>query len=85
MWINRWVGYKGALKVGTAPQGLYLAVWPILRLGHPPLLIPWAEISGSGETWLMRRFSVGNPQVATLSFYKGLAGEIERAKVHFSL
>ncbi len=85
MGINRWVGYKGALSVGMTSQGLYLAVWPIFRFGHPPLLIPWAEISAPSETWLMRRFSVGRPPVATLSFYKDLAGEIERERVRFSL
>ncbi len=79
MWVNRWVGYKGALSVGMTPKGLYLAVWPItLEIWHPPLLIPWSEISVSGETRLTRRFSVGKPQVATLSFCKGLAGEIEQ-------
>lgn len=36
--------YKGCLIVGVTAPGLYLAVWPIFRPGHPPLLIPWQAI-----------------------------------------
>jgi len=38
-------GYRGVLTVGSSPEGLYLAVIPIFRVGHPPLLISWQDIS----------------------------------------
>lgn len=44
--LFRWsVRYKGCLTFTAAPAGLHLAVWPIFRPGHPPLLIPWREIT----------------------------------------
>lgn len=39
------VGYSACLTLGTDPAGLYLAVLPLFRMAHPPLLIPWSEIT----------------------------------------
>ena len=36
--------YSGAIVAGAWSAGLYLRVWPIFRVGHPPLLIPWSAI-----------------------------------------
>lgn len=38
-----WSDYSGCLTIRVAPEGLYLAVWPIF-VGHRPLLIPWTEL-----------------------------------------
>src|SRR5580765_5545402 len=44
----RWIaGYHNCLTVGANENGLYLAGFPFLVLGHPPLLIPWSEVSYS--------------------------------------
>ena len=37
--------YSGCLTVGVNRKGLYLAVWLLFRFGHPPLLIPWRDIT----------------------------------------
>ena len=47
--LARGISYNGALIAGADPFGLYLAVWPIIRLGHPPLFVPWAEVSAVSE------------------------------------
>ncbi len=49
-----WVGYNGSFTPGADRTGLYIAVWPIFRIGHPPLLVPWSEIQVSLEKrrWL---------------------------------
>jgi hypothetical protein len=39
--------YSACLTVGANNSGLYLAVFPLFRVGHPPLLIPWVDISTS--------------------------------------
>ena len=39
------VRYNGALTVGSGMEGLYLAVFFPFRPFHPPLLIPWSEVS----------------------------------------
>ena len=42
----RWTTRYGAcLTVAANHLGLYLSVFPLFRLGHPPLFIPWTEIS----------------------------------------
>jgi hypothetical protein len=39
------VGYHNILTIGVNTEGLYMAVFPLFRLGHPPLFIPWRDIS----------------------------------------
>jgi hypothetical protein len=44
----RWrVNYSGVLIIGASPRGLYLSVLLPFRFAHPPLFIPWTEISVS--------------------------------------
>ena len=38
-------GYSKILSVGANVEGLYLSVFIPFRLGHPPLFIPWQDIS----------------------------------------
>jgi hypothetical protein len=53
----RWVGarmrwganYKGCLTIGVDPAGLYLSTLFFFRIGHPPLFVPWTEISLRGR------------------------------------
>ena len=52
-----WTTYSSVLTVGANPRGLFLSVTlPLFRVGHPPLFIPWTEISSSGLSgrWLWR-------------------------------
>ena len=37
--------YSGCLSVGVNRKGLYLVVWFLFRFGHPPLIIPWRDIT----------------------------------------
>jgi hypothetical protein len=59
----RWIAsYGNCLTVGANEDGLYLATFPLFRVGHPPLLIPWNEVSHSKSRLLffpMVRFEVG--------------------------
>jgi hypothetical protein len=40
-----YVNYNGCLNFGTNLTGLYISVFVLLRIGHPPLLVPWADIT----------------------------------------
>ena len=51
--LRRGVNYNNCITVGADKYGLYLAVFPIFRIGHPPLFFPWADISTEAGT---RRF-----------------------------
>lgn len=45
--------YSGVLSVGTNPDGLHLAVFPLFRPGHPPLFVPWSDITATPTAgWL---------------------------------
>jgi hypothetical protein len=37
--------YSGCLTVGVNRKGIHLAVWFLFRFGHPPLVIPWRDIT----------------------------------------
>lgn len=42
----RWLAnYNNCLTVGSDPSGLCLSPFFLFRTGHPPLLVPWPEIS----------------------------------------
>ena len=51
----RWgVGYRSSVNLGADSSGLFLSVFPLFRVGHPPLFIPWSDISFSRERgWLL--------------------------------
>jgi len=37
------------VNIGADASGLFLSVFPLFRAGHPPLVIPWSDISFSRE------------------------------------
>ena len=44
----RWgTNYGGCLTIGANHRGLFLSVLFLFRIGHPPLFIPWTDISVS--------------------------------------
>ena len=48
--------YNHCLTVGADPRGLYLSIlWP-LRISHPPLFIPWRDISFSRKSFLRFKY-----------------------------
>ena len=66
------MNYGSCLTVVVSPVGLYLRVLPLFRVGHPPLLIPWADLHGLREKkflWLWRlvEMQVGEPAIVTLT------------------
>ena len=43
----RFLNYNGCIRMTAAEDALYLSVLFLLRMGHPPLRIPWGEIQFS--------------------------------------
>lgn len=64
-----WSDYNGPLTIRISPEGLYLAVWPIL-VGHAPILIPWSEVRVTEERrrrWIaVALVEVGQPPLAKM-------------------
>jgi hypothetical protein len=62
--------YKGVLNIAHDQVGLYLSVMVLIRVGHPPLFIPWSEVGNVTKKkvlWSDRvGFSVGHPVITTL-------------------
>ena len=53
----RWIaGYGNCLTVGASPDGFYLAISPLFRFRHPPLLIPWTEVEITRRKLLFFRY-----------------------------
>ncbi len=77
------VRYNGALTVGSGSEGLYLAVFPFLRPFHPPLLIPWHEVSlGRRKPTIFQElveFRLGAEPLASLWLYDSLAQKVASA------
>ena len=36
--------YRNVLTVGVGPEGLFLDVMALFRVGHAPLLVPWEDV-----------------------------------------
>jgi hypothetical protein len=68
--FRHFTNYNSCLSIIVAKEGLYLKVWPMFRMGHPPLLIPWEEIGAAKHhqfLWVRRvSFPVGRPQITTI-------------------
>lgn len=64
------VNHRGTLQIQPAPEGLYLSMMALFRIGHPPLLIPWHAIKRQDGTQLslvkMVALELGDPKITTL-------------------
>ncbi len=62
--------YKGILTFGADREGLYLAVFPLFRINHPPLWIPWSEITMvESSRFLFMRTTLTFAQVPGITLY----------------
>ena len=77
------MGIKGGLHLGVSREGLHLAVMAIFRMGHPPLLVPWHDITTSTKTQLGVRYRELRFQkcpTIPLSIRASLAEEVMRSQ-----
>ena len=63
-----WLGYNGALVVGSDAGGLYVGTWWIFSWCHPAFYVPWSEVSeirreASGWNARVAIRTVGVPEV----------------------
>jgi hypothetical protein len=79
--------YGSCLKFGANSSGLYMSIFPLFRPGHPPLLIPWSEVTViQGETGFLffkrRKLLLGREEPIPLSISAALAENLKRAAGH---
>lgn len=65
-----WIGmihYTGCLIVHVAEGGMYLETFPLWRIGHPRLFIPWTEFNNLRQTKRLSldlvEASIGRPPI----------------------
>ena len=54
VYLRNWAHYNSVIRVTAAQDALYLSALLPFRFAHPPLRVPWEEIS-FGRTQLFRR------------------------------
>jgi hypothetical protein len=52
-----WAGYNSCLSMGGNEKGLYVAPLFLFRFGHPPLFIPWGDITVEKKKFLTWTYS----------------------------
>ena len=73
--------YNNCLTVGANPQGVYLK-GPLFLAGHPPLFIPWEEVSYTeGKIFWQRvtRFQLGRETQIPFAVRSTLAEHLREA------
>ena len=74
------MNYNRCLTIGATEQGLYLAMNPLFRLGHPALFIPWSEVSVTTQKRLFfpgTRFQLGRENPVSLWVRQTLADRLK--------
>jgi hypothetical protein len=80
----RWgCNYNHCLSFGADPSGLYLSIMFLFRVGAPPLLIPWPEVT----VWRRRKvlffrfveFRLGREEQVPLMMRARLADSLQSA------
>ena len=75
--LNRWVNYNNVLIVGWNGEGLFLHVFFLFRINHPPIFIPWEEIARSEMDswfWFKRlRLHTADRRAPMITLYGGIA------------
>jgi hypothetical protein len=73
------VGYNGCVNFYANREGLGISIFFPFRVGHPPLFIPWTDISISKETKFFRKmisFKVGREFPIPIIVYERLGYKI---------
>ena len=66
--LGRSAYYSGVIHLDMSQRGLRLSITPLLRLYHPPIFIPWSEVT----EWALAPFPLFGP----IRFYCGRAGSL---------
>ena len=58
VYVRFWGHYNSIIRMTATADALYLSVLFLLRIGHPPLRIPWNEIQFGRTTYFFRPYVV---------------------------
>jgi hypothetical protein len=63
-WRNKYgkmrnaTGYNGCLNIGANSMGMQLSLWSLFRPAHPPLFIPWGDLTTAPAHGLFMEYVV---------------------------
>ena len=80
--LRRLTRYNGCLNIAANAMGMQLSLWKMFRPGHPPLFIPWDDVTTQVERGVffeMVRFSFRRAPEVPLRLRRDLAEEVLRA------
>lgn len=78
----RWgTNYNGCLTVGADQSGLFFTMFSLFRFAHPPLFIPWSEITNEGTqrifVWNFVQLKLGNEEQLQFTIRESLANDLQ--------
>jgi len=71
-----WTNYNGVIRLSAADDALYLSVFFLFRVGHPPLRVPWGEIQIEKKKFLFQTYvllTLGNRDRIPMRISKRMA------------
>ena len=69
-YLRGFIRYQGALIFCADQDGLYIRPIWLFRVGHPPLFIPWYDVSGTPKRhFLLNMVDLRFRRADTISFY----------------
>ena len=79
VYMRRWTRYTCVLRMTATANGIYLSAALLLRIGHPPLFVPWEQIEISHAQKLGQQLVVltlGKEQRVAVGISKKMAGKL---------
>jgi hypothetical protein len=70
VYMRWWSKYSSAIRLTAAGDALYISILFPLRIGHPPLRIPWDEIQFARTKFFLRTYlmlTLGNEEKIPMS------------------
>ena len=75
--------YNNALTIGADPNGLFIVPFILFRAWHPPLFVPWSDITARSKTLLfffpMVELRLGSIEQVPFTIRASLAARLESA------
>jgi hypothetical protein len=77
------MSYDNCVNFGADEDGLYMAVFPVFRVGHAQLFVPWSEVQvvrgNAGLIFKKQKLRLGREEMIPLFVTLSLAEKIKEA------
>lgn len=80
IYTRYWSHYSSCIRITAAEDALYFSVFLLLRVGHPPLRIPWDEIQFGRARHFGRQYvilTLGSQELIPMRISESMASKLE--------